>query len=122
MTEFSPDVSWAGEYNTINCAAGHHMLEGGWLRQPIYMDSYTRWWVTTEAKHNYYYWYATALARNFALSGDVALLREVVPLYKVQFLLYTQANRRGPCGHHASVTPPRFVFRIPMGGPVGRGW
>ena len=25
VTEFSPDVSWAGMYNTINCAAGHHM-------------------------------------------------------------------------------------------------
>ena len=24
VTEFSPDVPWAGQYNTINCAAGHH--------------------------------------------------------------------------------------------------
>ena len=53
VTEFSPNVSWAGKYNTINCAAGHHMLEGGWLRSRVYMDSYTRWWVTSEAKHNY---------------------------------------------------------------------
>ena len=29
------------------------IAEGGWLRQPVYMDSYTRWWVTTEARHNY---------------------------------------------------------------------
>ena len=29
------------------------MLEGGWLRSRVYMDSYTRWWVTSEAKHNY---------------------------------------------------------------------
>lgn len=42
VTEFSPPVSWAGEYNTINCAAGHHMLEGGWLRQPVYSASIPR--------------------------------------------------------------------------------
>eukprot|EP01052_Picozoa_sp_SAG31_P024137 SAG31_NODE_2033_length_6618_cov_3.628624_7_plen_893_part_00 len=88
VTEFSPDVSWAGEYNTINCAAGHHMLEGGWLRQPIYMDSYTRWWVTAEARHNYFYWYATALLRNFQKNGNVGLLKKVVPAYKMQFAQY----------------------------------
>ena len=25
VTEFTPNVSWAGHYNTINCAAGHHI-------------------------------------------------------------------------------------------------
>jgi hypothetical protein len=89
VTEFSPNVPWADpHYNTINCAAGHHMLEGGWLRQPIYMDSYTRWWVTTGARHNYYYWFASALLKNYRRSGDVALLREVVPAYKTQFAQY----------------------------------
>ena len=88
VTEFSPNVPWAGEYNTINCAAGHHMLEGGWMRSPIYMDSYTRWWVNNEARHNYYYWFATALRRNFFLTGNTDLLREVVPAYKAQFAQY----------------------------------
>ena len=100
MTEFSPNVPWAGEYNTINCAAGHHMLEGGWLRSPVYMDSYTRWWVTTEARHNYYYWFASALLQNFRRSGDVALLKEVVPLYKEQFGQY--ATGALPSQHGAS--------------------
>ena len=31
VTEFLPDVSWAGKYNTINCPAGHHFYEGRWL-------------------------------------------------------------------------------------------
>ena len=44
--------------------------------------------MTTEARHNYYYWFATALKRNFELSGDVGLLKEVVPLYKEQFAQY----------------------------------
>src|SRR5947199_41383 len=28
VTEFLPDVPWAGKYNTISCAAGHHFYEG----------------------------------------------------------------------------------------------
>ena len=56
VTEFSPNVGWAGKYNTINCAAGHHLLEGGWLRDRTVVDSYTRWWINEEARHNYFYW------------------------------------------------------------------
>ncbi len=28
ITEFLPPVPWAGKYNTISCAAGHHLLRG----------------------------------------------------------------------------------------------
>eukprot|EP01047_Picozoa_sp_COSAG01_P016949 COSAG01_NODE_884_length_12927_cov_8.148191_5_plen_324_part_00 len=101
VTEFSPNVSWAGRYNTINCAAGHHMREGGWLRQRVYIDSYSRWWVSNEAKHNYYYWFATALLRNFERSGDVELLKEVVPRYKLQFAEYASGHLPAP-GHGAA--------------------
>ena len=45
------------------------------------MDSYTRWWVTTEARHNYYYWFASALLQNFRRSGDVALLNRLSPIF-----------------------------------------
>jgi hypothetical protein len=101
VTEFSPNVSWAGRYNTINCAAGHHMREGGWLRQRVYIDSYSRWWVSNEAKHNYYYWFATALLGNFERSGDVELLKEVVPRYKLQFAEYASGHLPAP-GHGAA--------------------
>ncbi|MBQ4321831.1 MAG: hypothetical protein IJC35_06275, partial [Oscillospiraceae bacterium] len=32
VTEFLPDVPWAGAYNSINAAAGFHFREGRWLR------------------------------------------------------------------------------------------
>lgn len=32
ISEFLPDVPWAGPYNIINAAAGHHIYEGRWLR------------------------------------------------------------------------------------------
>lgn len=100
VTEFSPDVGWAGKYNTINCAAGHHMIEAGWLRNKTTADSYSRWWVTPEARHNYYYWYATALRRNFLRTENTELLRDVVPSYKTQFLKYVTGELPG--GHGTS--------------------
>ena len=85
-------MGWAGKYNTINCAAGHHIAEAGWMRQPAVMDSYTRWWLMSEARHNYYYWYATALKRNFDKTGNLTVLEESLPRYKEQFLLYAQGK------------------------------
>ena len=45
ITEFLPDVPWAGPYNTINSAVGHHIAEARWLRhgQRI-VDDYIRFW------------------------------------------------------------------------------
>src|SRR5207302_6577624 len=44
VTEFLPDVPWAGKHNTISCAAGHHLYEGRWIRDPQYLDQYTTFW------------------------------------------------------------------------------
>jgi hypothetical protein len=38
VTEFLPPVPWAGPENTINCAVGHHVREGRWLK-----DSSVTW-------------------------------------------------------------------------------
>ena len=38
ITEFLPPVPWAGKYNTIDCAAGHHLYKGvGCMIQSIWM-------------------------------------------------------------------------------------
>lgn len=43
VTEFLPDVGWAGKYNTIACPFGHHLREGRWLREASScLDDYTR--------------------------------------------------------------------------------
>src|SRR5271155_4476304 len=34
ITEFLPDVPWAGKGDSIDCAAGHHIYEGRWLADP----------------------------------------------------------------------------------------
>ena len=40
VTEFLPEVGWAGPENTIACPFGHHVREGRWLRDAQYLDGY----------------------------------------------------------------------------------
>ena len=42
VTEFLPNVPWAARNNTIACALNHHIAEGKWLREPLYIDGYLR--------------------------------------------------------------------------------
>lgn len=44
VTEFLPDVKWAGKYNVINCPAEHHFREGRWLRDSQYLSDYAMYW------------------------------------------------------------------------------
>ena len=38
---------WGGIYGNINAAAGHHIAEGRWLRDPSFMDELIRFWIGT---------------------------------------------------------------------------
>ena len=93
VTEFSPQVPNSPVYNTINCAAGHHLAEGGWMRNTEFMDSYTRWWASGEPQYHYYYWPATAILRNYERGAASAqLLHAVVPSLVRMFALYANGT------------------------------
>ena len=71
VTEFVPSVSWAGIYNTISCAAGHHLYEGRWLANDQYLDDYSRFWCSPTANpRRYSFWIADALYARYQVSGD----------------------------------------------------
>ncbi len=41
ISEFPPNVPWAGRHNVINAASGHHISEGKWLKNPKkYLEDY----------------------------------------------------------------------------------
>ena len=44
VTEFAKPVPWAGKYNTIRCAAMHHVREGRWLHESKVISDYLRFW------------------------------------------------------------------------------
>ena len=74
VTEFLPDVPWAGKHNTISCAAGHHFNEGRWLREDFYLQDYARFWFTEDGEpRRYSFWIATALYAFCSVKGDFSL-------------------------------------------------
>ena len=80
ITEFLPPVGWAGKYNTINCAAGHHFYEGRWLHDPKYLDDYATFWFRKGgAVRSYSFWAADALWARHLVNGDEKFLIDLLP-------------------------------------------
>src|SRR4051812_32904153 len=81
LTEFITPVKHAGVYNTISCAVGHHLREGRWLRDPRYLDDYTRFWfrggeggTPQPHLHKFSSWLTAAAYDRFLVTHDDRLL------------------------------------------------
>ena len=80
VTEFLPPVPWAGKYNTISCAAGHHFYEGRWLRNREYLDDYARFWFKGGGEpRRYSFWVADALVARAKVTHDQQLPIDLLP-------------------------------------------
>ena len=87
ITEFLPPVPWAGQHNTISCAAAHHFREGRWLHDARYLDDYARFWlrgggeVRTHIGTNrgYSFWIADSLLAQARVTGRFDLCLELLP-------------------------------------------
>ena len=87
MSEFLPPVGWAGQHNTINCAAGHHLREGRWLSDPRYMDDYSLFWFRKGgAVRSYSFWAADSIWSRFLVTGDDRLIKVRTTLPRSSFL------------------------------------
>jgi predicted GH43/DUF377 family glycosyl hydrolase len=80
VDEFLPNVGWAGKYNTINCAAGHHLYEGRWLRDPKYLDDYTAFWLHGEGSvRSYSFWITDSVWQRSCVTGDSREATDLLP-------------------------------------------
>jgi hypothetical protein len=80
ITEFLPNVPWAGKFNTIACAAGHHFYEGRWLADPPYLDEYARFWFSPQAEpRRYSCWLADDLLARDLVNPNPRLMAELLP-------------------------------------------
>lgn len=81
ITEFLPEVYWAGAYNSINCAAGHHLYEGRWLRKGnTYLEDYIRFWLKGSGDvRSYSTWIADAVYQYCLVKGDFKIAIELLP-------------------------------------------
>ncbi len=80
ISEFLPDVSWAKKYNTICCAAGHHIYEGRWIHDPQYLDQYSKFWFRGGGSpRDYSFWAADSMYARFLANHDRALILDLLP-------------------------------------------
>jgi hypothetical protein len=80
VDEFLPQVDWAGKYNSISCAGGHHFYEGRWLRDPKFLDDYARFWFRGGGNvRGYSFWAADAMWARAMVTGDTQVARELLP-------------------------------------------
>jgi hypothetical protein len=80
ITEFLPQVGWSGKHNSINCAAGHHLYEGRWLRDPKYLDDYAVFWFRKGGDpRRYSFWAADALWARYTVTGNADLPKDLLP-------------------------------------------
>ena len=77
ITEFLPDVPWAGVYNTINCAAMHHFAEGRWMSDRSPLLSYARFWCGEGDPYLYSFPFAASLLGLSEVTGDTDILGEL---------------------------------------------
>ena len=103
VTEFLPDVPWSGRYNVINAAAGHHMMEGRWLRHADrYLSDYIRLFFNhPEEGMRYSSWLIWAAEAFHRVTGALDLpsfLSKAVPHFR-----RWDKERRTQCGLYWSV-------------------
>lgn len=80
ITEFLPPVGWAGKYNSISCAAGHHLREGRWLNDPRYLDDYSVFWFRKGGNpRTYSFWAADSVWARYLVTGDARLPKALLP-------------------------------------------
>ena len=98
VTEFLPDVPWAGKYNSIDCAAGHHIYEGRWLRTARYLDDYSAFWFHGGGEpRRYSFWAADAMYARYLVTLDRAQIVSLLPDLMANYEAW-ESDHRDPNG------------------------
>lgn len=89
FTEFLPQVSWAGKHNTIDMAAGLHLLESRWMADRRFAEDYARFWYTGGGDlHGYTNWLPYAAVQLAQVTGDEQLLGELYPHFVQDYAVW----------------------------------
>ncbi len=91
LTEFLDQVGHSGKHNTISCALGHHIYEGRWLRNPLYIDDYIRFWYRGDKgkafSHfsNFSHWTANASYNRYLVNMDGEFVTSLLQDFAADF-------------------------------------
>ena len=95
VTEFLPEVSWAGKYNTINCPAMHHFYEGRWLYNRDILRDYAKFWVSGEGNvRKYSFPLADSVVTACRTWGDYSLAEEIYEKMKANYGEWEKSHGR----------------------------
>lgn len=101
VTEFLPPVPWAGPENTINCAMGHHIREGRWLKDSSVTWEYLKFMLgkgRVNGPRAYACWPGVSLLDWLDVTGDVKRALELKPLVEKNFVAWEKGWKVGR--HH----------------------
>ena len=73
ITEFYPNVPWAGKYNTISCAASHHFRDGRWMHETHILEDYAKYWCTANNARVYSFPISDSFMAFSDVTGDYTL-------------------------------------------------
>lgn len=94
ITEFLPNVPWAGAFNTISCPAGHHFYEGRWIRDARYLTDYSRFWLSDKGEpRRYSFWFADAVEQFLRIHPQPNLRAELLPGLLANYTAWQQNHQ-----------------------------
>lgn len=94
VTEFFPEVPWAGKYNAICCPAGHHFYEGRWLHDSKYLNSYAKYWFMPDVNpRSYSFWAANAILAFCEIQGDFSVAKELYDDLKENYFAWEKEKQ-----------------------------
>lgn len=94
VTEFGPDVPWAGKYNSICCAAGHHIYEGRWIKDNRYLDDYGVFWFRKGGNPRLYsFWAADSVWARYCATRNKEWTVDLLPDLIQNFQAWETSNR-----------------------------
>ena len=86
ITEFLPDVSWAGKYNAISCPGMHQFSEGRWLHNSRYLHDYAYYWLRQGGSvRSYSFPVACSLYSQYLVNGADSVMLDLLPDLKANF-------------------------------------
>ncbi|GFJ81220.1 MGH1-like glycoside hydrolase domain-containing protein [Phytohabitans houttuyneae] len=100
-------------HGSVNAAAGHHILEGRWLRRTDVVDDYLRFWYTAgEAEpHRYTEWIAWAAREHARLHRGWAGVADLLPGMVDNFAAWEGTASTLPGCTGRTTWPTRWSFR-----------
>lgn len=100
LTEFLKPVKHATAYNAISCAAGLHINEGRWLRDPRYLDDYIRFWLRGGASgglqehfHQFSGWISHAVYDRWLADGRTGPMLELLDALQTDYRAWEQERQ-----------------------------